>query len=88
MDGREQDNFDRARSHFIADSLNSSLTEFADKFNASVMCLIRTPNGTQHSAKQIILAGGGIEYYETEDGQLTKELWERHWNKKQGNFIV
>ena len=51
------------------------------------MCLIRTPNGTQHS-KQIILAGGGIEYYEIEDGQLTKELWERHWNKKQGNFIV
>ena len=87
MDGREQDNFDRAGSHFIANSLNSSLTEFADKFNASVMCLIRTPNGTQHS-KQIILAGGGIEYYETEDGQLTKELWERHWNKKQGNFIV
>ncbi len=59
----------------------------ADNFNASVVCLIRYPNGTQHT-KYVLTSGGGIKYAKTEDGILTNQLWHRYWNRKQGCFFT
>lgn len=59
----------------------------AENFNASVVCLIRYPNGTQHT-KYVLASGGGIQFSQSEDGILIDQLWVRHWNKKQGCFFA
>jgi hypothetical protein len=59
----------------------------AENFNASVVCLIRYPNGTQHT-KYVLASGGGIQFAQSEDGILIDKLWVRHWNKKQGCFFA
>lgn len=58
----------------------------AENFNASVVCLIRYPNGTQHT-KYVLASGGGIPFAQSEDGILTDQLWVRYWNKKQGCYL-
>ncbi|KAI9552527.1 hypothetical protein GHT06_020369 [Daphnia sinensis] len=60
----------------------TKIDEMAENFNASVVCLIRYPNGTQHT-KYVLASGGGIQFAQSEDGILIDQLWVRHWNKKQ-----
>ncbi len=76
---------DRAKSHMI-ESLNRKMTKAATKYNASMLLLVRLPNGTQHT-KFILASGGGIDYCKGEDGTLTQHLWERHWDKAQGRIF-
>jgi hypothetical protein len=51
---------DRAKSHLI-ESINRKITKAATKYNASMLLLVRLPNGTQHT-KFILASGGGIDY--------------------------
>jgi|688.fasta_scaffold239486_2 hypothetical protein len=59
------------------------IEEMADNYNASIIGLIRYPNDTQQS-KYELTSGGGIKYLKSDDGNLMNQLWEHHWNKKQG----
>jgi hypothetical protein len=86
LDNNQQNNLDRKKSH-CNESINNKIDEMADNFDASVVCLIRYPNGTQHT-KYVLASGGGIKYAKTEDGILTNQLWHRYWNKKQGCFFT
>ena len=86
LDNNQQNNLDRKKSH-CHESINNKIDEMADNFNASVVCLIRYPNGTQHT-KYVLTSGGGIKYAKTEDGILTNQLWHRYWNRKQGCFFT
>ncbi|XP_045023559.1 golgin subfamily A member 6-like protein 2 isoform X1 [Daphnia magna] len=81
LDQRQQDNLDRKKSHCHL-SIGSKINEMAADYNASVICLIRYPNGTQHT-KYVLVSGGGIKYSKSRDGVLTEQLWHRYWNKKQ-----
>jgi len=82
---REQANFDRAKSHCIQ-SLNSKMLDAAMKYNASMLLLVRLPNGTQHT-KFVLASGEGIEYSKGSDGELIKDLWDLHWEKIQSKII-
>jgi hypothetical protein len=37
----------------------------AENFNASVVCFIRYPNGTQHT-KYVLASGGGIQFAQSD----------------------
>ncbi|EFX62829.1 hypothetical protein DAPPUDRAFT_336376 [Daphnia pulex] len=81
LGNHEQNNLDRKKSH-CHKSIYTKIEEMAENFNASVVCLIRYPNGTQHT-KYVLASGGGIQFAQSEDGILIDQLWVRHWNKKQ-----
>ncbi|XP_045029504.1 uncharacterized protein LOC123472283 [Daphnia magna] len=81
LGNHEQNNLDRRKSH-CHKSIYTKIDEMAENFNASVVCLIRYPNGTQHT-KYVLASGGGIQFAQSEDGILIDQLWVRHWNKKQ-----
>ena len=84
LDGRQQTNLNRSKSHCIA-SLEKKLSEMGDKYNASAFLTIRFPNGEQHT-KFYVVSGHGKEYKDSKKGQLAIEMWESHWNKKQSNI--
>ena len=85
LDNKQKHNLDRKKSH-CHEILNTKIEEMADNYNASIICLIRYPNGTQQS-KYVLTSGGGIKYLKSDDGNLKNQLWERHWNKKQSQLL-
>ncbi|KZS06439.1 Uncharacterized protein APZ42_030107 [Daphnia magna] len=66
----------------VLECIGSKINKMAANYNASVICLIRYPNGTQHT-KYVLVSGGGIKYSKSRDGLLSEQLWHRYWNKKQ-----
>ncbi|KAK4017585.1 hypothetical protein OUZ56_033199 [Daphnia magna] len=75
LGNHEQNNLDRRKSH-CHKSIYTKIDEMAENFNASVVCLIRYPNGTQHT-KYVLASGGGIQFAQSEDGILIDKLWRK-----------
>ena len=62
------------------------MLEAADKYNTSMVLLVRNPKGTQHT-KRMYTSGEGTDYSNTDDGVLTFQLWQRYFDRKQSMYI-